>query len=77
MKVAVIAHAGKTFGGGLPDLRRALASRGVSEPIWHEAPKSKLAPREVQRVLKNLLATNLRIRQDIEEAVQTGLTTGR
>jgi len=25
MKVAVVAHSGKTLGGGLPELRRALA----------------------------------------------------
>jgi diacylglycerol kinase (ATP) len=52
VKVAVIAHAGKTFGGGLPELRRALHTEGVREPIWHEVPKSKRAPREVQRALE-------------------------
>jgi diacylglycerol kinase (ATP) len=51
VKVAVIAHAGKTFGGGLPELRRVLAAQGVREPIWHEVPKSKKAPREVLRAL--------------------------
>ena len=52
MKVAVIAHAGKTFGGGLPELRRVLEAEGVTDPIWHEVPKSKKAPREVRRALK-------------------------
>lgn len=52
MKVAVIAHAGKTFGGGLPELRRVLRAEGVSDPIWYEVPKSKRAPREVQRALE-------------------------
>jgi diacylglycerol kinase (ATP) len=52
MKVAVIAHAGKTFGGGLPELRRVLDAEGVSDPLWHEVPKSKRAPREVKRALK-------------------------
>jgi diacylglycerol kinase (ATP) len=52
MKVAVIAHAGKTFGGGLPELRRVLDAEGVSDPLWHEVPKSKGAPREVKRALK-------------------------
>ena len=46
--VAVIAHAGKTFGGGLPELRRVLATEGVSDPLWCEVPKSKKAPREVE-----------------------------
>jgi diacylglycerol kinase (ATP) len=52
MKVAVVAHAGKTFGGGLPELRRVLELEGVSDPLWYEVPKSKKAPREVQRALK-------------------------
>lgn len=51
MKVAVIAHAGKSFGGGLPELRRVLDAEGVHEPIWHEVPKSKKAPREVRRAI--------------------------
>ena len=44
MKLAVVAHAGKTLGGGLPELRRTLADAGVSEPLWIEVPKSKRAP---------------------------------
>ena len=52
MKVAVIAHAGKTFGGGLPELRRVLEAEGVSDLLWREVPKSKRAPREVQRAVK-------------------------
>ena len=47
----MIAHAGKTIGGGLPELRRVLADRGVSDPIWHEVPKSKKAPDQVRRAL--------------------------
>lgn len=50
-RVAVIAHAGKTFGGGLPELRRVLGAEGISDPIWHEVPKSKKAPREVRRAI--------------------------
>ena len=50
--VAVIAHAGKTFGGGLPELRRALDVEGVRAPIWHEVPKSKKAPKQVQRAIE-------------------------
>ncbi|HEY8501843.1 MAG TPA: diacylglycerol kinase family protein [Solirubrobacterales bacterium] len=51
MKVAVVAHAGKTVGGGLPELRRTLADAGVSEPLWTEVPKSKRAPAAVERAL--------------------------
>jgi diacylglycerol kinase (ATP) len=52
MKVAVIAHAGKSLGGGLPELRRALRAEGVGDPLWFEVPKSKRAPREVERAIK-------------------------
>ncbi len=51
MKVAVIAHAGKSFGGGLPELRRVLEAEGIEDPFWVEVPKSKKAPAQVQRAL--------------------------
>jgi YegS/Rv2252/BmrU family lipid kinase len=51
MKVAVIAHAGKTIGGGLEELRATLARAGVADPVWSEVPKSKFAPERVQRAL--------------------------
>ena len=50
-KVAVIAHAGKTIGGGLDELRSTLTRAGVDDPIWSEVPKSKYAPERVQRAL--------------------------
>ncbi len=50
-KVAVIAHAGKTIGGGLDQLRASLEKAGVRDPIWSEVPKSKYAPERVDRVL--------------------------
>jgi YegS/Rv2252/BmrU family lipid kinase len=53
MKLAVVAHAGKTLGGGLPELRRTLAEAGVSEPIWIEVPKSKRAPKAIKRALED------------------------
>ncbi len=53
MRVAVVAHAGKTVGGGLPELRRTLEEAGVSEPLWTEVPKSKRAPRAVERALED------------------------
>jgi YegS/Rv2252/BmrU family lipid kinase len=109
-RVAVIAHAGKTLGDGLPGLRRALEERGVPDPFWAEVPKSRKAPKQVERALEwgadlvfawggdglvqrcldviaganaalaivpagtaNLLASNLGIPKDIEQAVATGL----
>jgi diacylglycerol kinase family enzyme len=52
MKVAVIAHSGKALDGGLPQLRRVLDAAGVSDPLWHEVPKSRQAPARVRRVLE-------------------------
>jgi YegS/Rv2252/BmrU family lipid kinase len=49
--VAVVAHSHKTLGGGLPELRQALADRGVLDPQWREVTKSRYAPREVERSL--------------------------
>jgi diacylglycerol kinase (ATP) len=108
--VAVVAHARKSFGGGLPELRRILAREGVTDPLWYEVKKSRRAPeyaREaaakgidlmfvwggdgtVQRCIDavagtdtavailpagtaNLLAANLNIPPDLDEAVLTGL----
>jgi diacylglycerol kinase (ATP) len=50
-KIAVIAHAGKTVGGGLGDLRRELEKHGVDKPLWFEVPKSKKAPKRVRKAL--------------------------
>jgi YegS/Rv2252/BmrU family lipid kinase len=108
--VAVVAHAGKSLGGGLMELRRELERQGVADPMWVEVPKSRFAPKQVKRALAdgadllfvwggdgmvqrsidamadsetplailpagtaNLLATNLGIPQDIEQAVLIGL----
>jgi diacylglycerol kinase (ATP) len=51
-KVAVVAHARKSFGGGLLELRRELERRGVDDPVWLEVEKSKYAPRAVKRARK-------------------------
>jgi YegS/Rv2252/BmrU family lipid kinase len=50
--VAVVAHARKQLGDGLPALRRALERRGVDAPIWHEVQKSKQAPKRVEHALQ-------------------------
>jgi len=49
--VGVIAHTGKELGDGLGALRRALSRSGVDEPMWQEVPKSKLAPKQVGRLV--------------------------
>jgi diacylglycerol kinase (ATP) len=48
-KVAVVAHARKSFGGGLPELRRVLAQEGVTDPLWFEVRKSRKAPKYARR----------------------------
>jgi diacylglycerol kinase (ATP) len=53
VKVAVVAHAGKTVGGGLPELRRTLSDAGVADPLWTEVPKSKRAPAAVEEALED------------------------
>jgi diacylglycerol kinase (ATP) len=50
--VAVIAHARKSFGGGLSELRSVLERAGVADPIWYEVAKSKYAPKCVRRAVK-------------------------
>src|SRR6476469_844104 len=50
-RVAVVAHAGKTIGGGLEELSSVRAKQGIDEPIWSEVPKSRYAPERVQRAL--------------------------
>ncbi len=49
--VAVIAHAKKRLGGGLGELRAALARAGVADPLWYEVPKSKKARKCVRRAI--------------------------
>ena len=50
-QVAVVAHARKSLGGGLAELRAALARAGVTDPIWHEVTKSKQAPKRARAAL--------------------------
>jgi YegS/Rv2252/BmrU family lipid kinase len=51
MNVAVVAHAKKSLGGGLTELRRVLEAEGITDPFWAEVPKSKKAPVQVRRAL--------------------------
>jgi diacylglycerol kinase (ATP) len=50
-QVAVVAHARKSLGGGLAELRASLARAGVTDPIWHEVTKSKQAPKRARDAL--------------------------
>jgi len=50
-RVAVIAHAGKSMGGGLEELRQELGESGVSDPMWSEVPKSRYAGERVEKAL--------------------------
>ena len=47
--VAVVAHSRKSFGGGLPELRKVLAREGVLAPLWYEVKKSRYAPEYARR----------------------------
>ncbi len=49
--VAVVAHAGKSMGGGLAELRELLAREGISDPLWYEVPKSRKAPKRVRHAV--------------------------
>jgi diacylglycerol kinase (ATP) len=49
--VAVVAHARKTLGGGLPELRAELARHGFPDPLWYEVPKSRKAPKRARQAL--------------------------
>ena len=49
--VAVLAHADKSLGGGLPELRAALAREGVDAPAWYEVSKSKQAPKKAEKAV--------------------------
>lgn len=51
--IAVIAHAGKSLDGGLPELRRALDRRGHRNPLWCEVSRSKDAPAAFRRALEH------------------------
>jgi diacylglycerol kinase (ATP) len=52
-RVAVIAHTGKTLGGGLDELRRLISAERVDELLWYEVPKSSKAPAKARKALKH------------------------
>ena len=50
-RVAVVAHSGKSFGGGLAELRSVLTEEGYPDPLWYEIPKSRNAPKCIRRAV--------------------------
>lgn len=48
-----MAHRGKTVGGGLEELRAALADGGFADPPWIEIDKSKQAPKAVGQLVED------------------------
>jgi YegS/Rv2252/BmrU family lipid kinase len=52
MKIAVVAHSGKTLGGGLVELRHTFEAEQVTDLSWAEVSKSSKAPGEVRRALR-------------------------
>ncbi|MEV0563227.1 diacylglycerol kinase family protein [Dactylosporangium sp. NPDC050588] len=48
----MVAHAGKSIGGGLDELRRELTRAGVEAPDWREVPKSRKAPKQVRKAVE-------------------------
>lgn len=50
-KIAVVAHTGKSLGGGLGELREVLAREGVADPLWYEVNRSRKAPKRVRKAL--------------------------
>ena len=53
--IAVIAHARKSFGGGLSELRELLDASGA-DVIWHEVDKSRQASKRVGRAIDDGVA---------------------
>jgi diacylglycerol kinase (ATP) len=51
-KVAVIAHQKKTIGGGLDELRKLIADETADDLLWYEVPKSRKAPKQARKALK-------------------------
>jgi len=50
-RAAVVAHSGKSLGGGLAELRDVLEWEGFTDPLWYEVHKSRKAPKYARRAL--------------------------
>ena len=51
--VGVIVHQDKVLGGGLEELRSALADVGHPDPAWYEVAKSKEAPKKIRKLVRD------------------------
>jgi diacylglycerol kinase (ATP) len=51
-RIAVVAHQGKSLGGGLRTLRALIAAEGHPDPLWYEVPKSRKAPKKVRKAVR-------------------------
>lgn len=51
VRLGVIINQGKEFGGGLEELRSALADAGHADPPWYEVSKSKKAPKAIRKLV--------------------------
>jgi len=49
--IGVIVLQGKQLGGGLEELRAALADLGHADPPWYEVPKSKKVPDKIRKLV--------------------------
>jgi diacylglycerol kinase (ATP) len=50
--IAVLAHREKSLGGGLGELRAALAEAGYPDPLWYEVDKSRKASKKARAAAK-------------------------
>ena len=55
--VGVIVHQDKVLGGGLEELRSALADVGHPDPAWYEVAKSKEAPKKIRKLVATMGST--------------------
>jgi YegS/Rv2252/BmrU family lipid kinase len=51
--IGVIVNEGKQLGEGLEMLRAILAEHGHADPPWAEVPKSKKAPKQIRRLVRD------------------------
>ena len=79
-RIGVVVHAAKTLGGGLEELRSALADLGHADPPWYEVPKSKKAPKKLRKLVEDdgvdrvlVWGGDGTVRRCIDTVVQRGL----
>jgi diacylglycerol kinase (ATP) len=51
--IAVVAHTGKSLGGGLGELRDLLSAEGHPDPLWYEVDKSRKVPKRIRRAVED------------------------